>query len=210
MDSLNRIWHWASQQVQEEAHSVTQIRSHEANRVFRLDYAERSLYLKIGPALAHEHERLCWLETRFPAPRPLGFVSDDCLDALLMSALPGNDLAALSSIVTSQEIIARLSTALKVLHTSEPIDWTFGGTGSVLVHGDACLPNFLFCGDHFTGIVDVGDMALGEIETDLSAAIWSLHKNLGSGYGSAFLREYGWHNTDEGYTERLRLRYKQG
>ncbi len=87
-------------------------------------------------------------------------------------------------------------------------DWPFGGCGSVLVHGDACLPNFLFSAEQLSGYIDVGNMALGEPEVDLAAAVWSLQYNLGHGYGLEFLSKYGVEQPDEEEVERLRQLYE--
>ena len=87
-------------------------------------------------------------------------------------------------------------------------DWPFGGCGSVLVHGDACLPNFLFSAEQLSGYIDVGNMALGEPEVDLAAAVWSLQHNLGHGYGLEFLSQYGVEQADEEEVERLRQLYE--
>ena len=201
---------WAAAQTREEARQVTQVGSNAVNTVLRLEGADRSLYLKIGPNLAREQARLGWLAGRLPVPQVLGLVSYHDVDALLMTALPGESLASLKSILPPQEIITRLSEALKTVHAIPLADWPFGSTGTVLVHGDACLPNFLYAGNRFTGCVDVGDMTMGDRETDLSAAVWSLQYNLGPGYGLAFLREHGLHHANEEDAERLRRRYESG
>ena len=127
-----------------------------------------------------------------------------------MSAVEGDSLSSLSALLPPQAIIARLATALRDLHAAPAADWPFGGEGSVLVHGDACLPNFLFVGGHLSGYIDVGDMALADPEVDLAAAVWSLQYNMGAGHGLAFLREYGVVGMDEEDVERLRLSYERG
>ena len=184
--------------------------SNEVNEVYRLDLGGQRLFLKVGPRLQREYERLRWLEGRLPAPRAVGFTSHGGEDALLMAAVEGDSLAALSAALPPQAIIARLATALRDLHAASAADWPFGGKGGVLVHGDACLPNFLFVGDKLSGYIDVGDMELADPEIDLAAAVWSLQYNMGSGHGLAFLREYGVVGATEDEVERLRLSYEQG
>jgi kanamycin kinase len=203
---------WVSSLVEEEVRSFTRVRSKEANEVFQLGFDGRSLFLKIGPDLQREYEKLQWLEGRLPCPRPIGFTTHDIADALLMSAVDGDDLAQLSTLLPPQVILARLATALKVLHTTEITDWSFDGNegGKTLVHGDACLPNFLYRGDHLSGYIDIGDLTVGETEVDLAAAVWSLQYNLGPGHGLAFLREYGLKDADEERVEALRLKYELG
>ena len=203
-------WSWACALVGAESTSSTRIRSGDANQVYRLDVGGEWLFLKVGPQLQPEYEHLIWLEGRLPAPRPLGFTSQSGADALLMSAIEGQDMASLSASLTPQGVIVRLAGALRVLHATPTTDWPFGGNGSVLVHGDACLPNFLFVGENLSGYIDVGDMAVADRRVDLAAAVWSLQYNLGAGHGLTFLREYGVVGANEEDVERLRLGYEQG
>ena len=203
-------WAWVQEQLQATLTSATQVPSNEVNQVFRLNVGSQRLFLKIGPRLQCEYEKLRWLAGRLPAPRPLGFSGEGSQDALLMTAVGGDSLAALSDSLPPLAIIARLAMALRDLHAAPVADWPFSGTGGVLMHGDACLPNFLFVGDHLSGYIDVGDMALADPEVDLAAAVWSLQYNMGAGHGLAFLREYGVAGANEGDVERLRLSYEQG
>lgn len=201
---------WACALAGAEPATSTRAPSNEVNQVYCLDFGPQRLFLKIGPRLQREYERLRWLEGRLPAPRPLELTSEGSADALLMSAVAGDSLAALSASLPPQAVIARLATALRDLHAAPAADWPFGEKGGVLVHGDACLPNFLFVGDHLSGYIDVGDMALADPEVDLAAAVWSLQYNMGAGHGLAFLREYGVVGANEEDVERLRLSYEQG
>jgi hypothetical protein len=41
-----------------------------------------------------------------------------------------------------------------------------------LVRGDACLPNSIVGDDGVNGRIDLGDPGVGQIEDDLSAAVW--------------------------------------
>jgi aminoglycoside phosphotransferase len=186
---------------------VIRVRSNEVNEVFRLGCDSASFFLKIGPNLKREYERLQWLEGRLPAPLPIGLTTQGAVDALLMSAVEGDDLSLLSLSLSEESITSRLSEALKVVHNLSTDNWPFGGNGTVLVHGDACLPNFLYNGNHLSGYIDVGEMTLAEAEVDLAAAVWSLQRNLGPGYGLAFLHTYGLEEADEEEVERLRLLY---
>lgn len=200
---------WACDVARPALQYVTQIRSNEVNRVYWLQFDSAALILKAGPDLEREYQRLQWLQGRLPAPRAIGFTTCDGVDAILMSAIEGKDLAELKAVLPAATIIERLAEALKRVHAVDIADWPFGGTGSVLVHGDACLPNFLYAAGTLSGYIDVGDMALGEPEVDLAAAVWTLQYNLGLGHGRAFLQEYGWSDMDDDAIEELRLRYEQ-
>lgn len=203
---------WVSALVEEEARSFTRVESNEANRVFRLDFDRQSLFLKIGPNLQREYEKLRWLEGRLRCPRPIGFTAHEEADALLTSAIDGEGLAQLSASLPPQTVISRLATALLDLHATDTTGWPFGTSseGKVLVHGDACLPNFLYRDGYLSGYIDVGEMTVAEPEVDLAAAVWSLQYNLGPGHGLAFLRKYGIKEADEERVEALRLKYELG
>ncbi len=203
---------WVISVVGEKIRSCKPVRSNEINRVFGLVFDHHSLFLKIGPGLEREYEKLRWLTDRAPCPRPVGFTRFEKEDALLMTAIDGEDLAELSAALPPERVIGLLAQSLLRLHATPVHDWHFGDTdeGSVLVHGDACLPNFLYRDGQLTGYVDLGDLSVAEREVDLSAAVWSLQYNLGPGYGLSFLREYGLTDADETHVEALRLQYEQG
>jgi aminoglycoside 3'-phosphotransferase-2 len=203
---------WVSSTVPEEVQSVTRVESNEVNRVFRLEFDRQTLYLKIGPDLQREYEKLQWLAGRLPCPRPVGLLPRGETDGLLTSAIEGDGLAGLCASLPPHIIVSRLVSALKTLHATPITDWPFGraNEGDVLLHGDACLPNFLFMGDLLSGYIDVGDMRVGAPEVDLAASVWSLQYNLGPGHGLAFLHAYGVQDADEERVEALRWRYEEG
>lgn len=206
----NWALNWAVAQARAEPISITHAPSNEVNQVYCLDFGGQRLFLKVGPRLKVEYVRLIWLQGKLPAPRPVGFSSLGSTDAMLTHALEGHSLAVLTNSLTPKEILTRLAHALKALHSTPTTDWPFGGSGNVLVHGDACLPNFLFAGKQLSGYIDLGDMALGEPEVDLAAAVWSLQYNLGVGYGLEFLRQYGVEQANEEEVELLRQMYETG
>ena len=63
---------------------------------------------------------------------------------------------------------------------------------SVLIHGDACLPNVMIDGERFAGFIDCGAAGFGNRHTDLFWTLWSLEYNLKTdAYGQRFLDAYG-------------------
>ena len=58
-----------------------------------------------------------------------------------------------------------------------------------------------------SGYIDLGDMGVGDVEIDLSAAVWSLQYNLGPGLGLAFLNAYGRPGATDRDADRLRTMY---
>lgn len=205
------VINWVSSVIPETLVSTDRVPSNEINEVFRFAFARQVVFVKLGPNLKQEYEKLQWLEGHLPCPKPLGFNTFSGTDALLMSAVEGEDLSGLAAILPPAEIIRRLVLALKTLHSTSLIDCPLARSqgGTILVHGDACLPNFLYHKDCLSGYIDVGDMRIDTPDVDLSAGVWTLQRNLGPGYGLAFLREYGIVDANETDVERLRLMYEQ-
>ena len=64
-----------------------------------------------------------------------------------------------------------LASALRAFHSASARDCPFEAyiPGESLVHGDACLPNFMVADNRLSGYIDLGDMGVGDVEVDLSA-----------------------------------------
>lgn len=178
--------------------------------VYRIRTPRDSYFLKIAPDLAAEHERLHWLENKLPAPKVISFIHIEDKDVLLLSAIEGKNLAVLKNEWAAEKVVEKLAGALLRFHETKTRDCPFGNPGrnKVLVHGDACLPNFIFNGDIFSGYIDLGDMRIDTSDVDLAAAVWSLDHNLGPGYGLPFLKKYGVRNPDEELVEKLKAQYE--
>lgn len=171
-------------------------------------------YLKVGAGLADERDRLVWLDGRLGAPRLLGYRDGEVLDALLTAPAAGTDLTRPEWKARPETLVRLLADALRGVHALDTADCPFRDESdrptvgpTVVVHGDACLPNVLAEGDSVTGVLDVGELRVASPEVDLAAACWSLDYNLGPGWGGAFLAAYGWPEHDDETVERLRLRY---
>lgn len=180
--------------------------------VYQLQTTDGNYYLKLknGSNFSNESERLGWLETRVPVPSVVGSTQKDGVGALLLTAIEGKNLAALSKQWPAEEVVDQLVRALHRFHATDPTNWPFEEQeeGMVLVHGDACLPNFIFTEEGLGGYVDLGETALGYPEIDLRAAVWSLQYNLGSGHGVDFLKKYGYQNASEEKVEEFILEYE--
>ena len=180
------------------------------SKVFKLHGTDGRYFLKVGTKLEKERERLEWLNNKLPVPQVVGFTKIDDKEALLLSAIEGKNLAALSKEWPPEKIVEKLAEALRQFHAVDAKNCPFGKleSGKILVHGDACLPNFIFQGDNFSGYIDLGDLMVASPDVDFSAAIWSLQYNLGSGYGGMFLKKYGVENVTDEMVEKLRLKYE--
>ncbi|MDP3770607.1 MAG: phosphotransferase [bacterium] len=200
---------WAENQLNDKA-TITKEEYGDQSKVFRFHTPLRSYFLKIGTGLEKERERLEWLDGKLPVPKVVGFTKIDDKDALLLSAIEGKNLATLSKEWPAERVVDKLVKALRQFHAVNAKNCPFGTfePNNVLVHGDACLPNFIFQDDNFSGYIDLGDMMVANPEVDFSAAIWSLQYNLGLGYGRMFLEKYGVKNVTDELVEKLRLRYE--
>ena len=179
--------------------------------VYNLIGLNESYFLKIAPKLAEERERLEWFCGKLSVPKVIGFTHIGDKDVLLLSAIKGTNLAKLKKEWPADKVVNKLAEALLKFHAASAKNCPFGNPGpnKILVHGDACLPNFIFQGDEFSGYIDLGDARVDMPEVDLSAAVWSLQYNLGPGYGLKFLKEYGIKNASEEMAEKLRLHYEE-
>jgi len=200
---------WAKERL-DESTTITKEELGDQSEVFKLHAESGDYFLKIGVGLEKERERLEWLNGKLPVPKVIGFTKIDDKGALLLSAIEGKNLAVLSKEWLAEKVIVKLAEALQQFHAVDAKNCPFGNyeTGKVLVHGDACLPNFIFQGDNFSGYIDLGDLMVASPEVDFSAAIWSLQYNLGVGHGRMFLEKYGVKNASEELVEKLRLKYE--
>lgn len=200
---------WAKKQLNEVTDVVKEHYGDQSN-VFKLHATDGNYFLKVGTKLEKERERLEWLNGKLPVPKVISFTKIDDKDALLLSAIEGKNLAALSKEWPPEKVAEKLAEVLLQFHAVDAKNCPFGKfeSGKVLVHGDACLPNFIFQSDNFSGYIDLGDLMVASPEVDFSAAIWSLQYNLGTGYGGAFLKRCGINNVTDDMVEKLRLKYE--
>ncbi len=200
---------WAEKQLNSTAIATREPHGDQST-VYHLATKTDNYFLKIGLGLTKERERLEWLNERVSVPKVIGFTHIEDKDALLLSAIEGINLSKLSKKWPTDKIIKKLVEALYQFHSTNTRDCPFGAEGKdmVLVHGDACLPNFIFQGDALSGYIDLGNVQINVPEIDFSAAIWSLQYSLGPGYGTKFLKEYGAQNVTEQFAEELKLRYE--
>ena len=158
--------------------------------IFKKD--NQKYFIKIAEDLKKEHSNLLALVGVVQVPQVIGFKSFEDKDVLITKAIEGKNLAELSEELAPEVIVNLLVIAVKDFHNKTK------SLGETWVHGDACLPNFIFDKDfNLAGYIDLGDARIESVEEDLSAAIWSLEKNIGKGFGELFLREYGYSDMSE-------------
>ena len=167
------------------------------------------VYVKRAADLSAEHERLRWLEGRWPVPEVVAMLEAQGDDWLVTRELRGVQLCDPSVGWEAARVARFFGETLRSLHETDASGCPFGvrKRGNVLVHGDYCLPNVLVDHGGLSGVVDVGGAGLGNPEDDLAAGVWTLQYNFGPGHAGEFLAAYGWPPMSDGAIEKLRRRY---
>jgi kanamycin kinase len=169
-------------------------------------------------SIEDEVARLAWLHGRVPVPRVLESGAAHGCDWMLTAALPGSNAIDPSWTSEPERLALALGAGLRRLHEvaidgcpfdantraleearkrMDPLSFTAPEAlepveqDLVVTHGDACLPNFLLEDWSVTGYVDLGAMGVADRWRDIAVCLWSLERNLGSGWDRAFLQGYG-------------------
>jgi kanamycin kinase len=184
--------------------------SSDKNSVYEIITSSQRYFLKIGPNLEKENEKLHWLKGKLPTPNVIAFTKHADTEALIMTAVEGTNLAYLAKEWGAEKVVNKLAEALLAFHSTDISSYPLSqpSKADVLVHGDACLPNFIYKGEKLSGYIDLGDLQVGDREIDLAAAVWTLQYNFGPGYGVKFLETYGIHNPTPELAEKLRMVYE--
>ena len=147
---------WVKKQLGSDAIVTREIHGNQSN-VFKVEASKGNYFLKIGIKLKNEKERLEWLRGKLPVPEVVGFIRIEDKEALLLTAIEGNNLAILKKEWLPEKVIDKLVEVIKKFHSVSTESCPFGvfESGRVLVHGDACLPNFIFKDEDFSGYIDI-------------------------------------------------------
>jgi aminoglycoside phosphotransferase len=152
----------------------------------------KSYYLKVSATLKTEYENLRKLDGTLNVPKVIGFHHADTHDYLLISELPGNNLAELATSWPKLKVVDTFAEAVRHLHTINASNiFPEAGATDVLLHGDMAMPNIIIAEETPVGYIDLGQLSFGPPELDLADAIWSLQRNIGPDYGELFLEKYG-------------------
>ena len=176
--------------------------------VYKIRTSEKNFYLKIASALQTERQNLLKIQPYIQVPHVISFGRITDRDHLLLSEIPGNNLAELIEERSNIEIIRVFADAIRKFHSLD-IDKLFPGSppGLVVTHGDMALPNIIWSKSNSIGYIDLGKMSVGSPDIDLADAIWSLQRNIGPDYGKVFLEEYGNVVMTKRLDEALKFRY---
>jgi aminoglycoside phosphotransferase len=179
------------------------------DEVFKIATDQDTFYLKISDNLSNESENLKKLSAHLPVPKVRAFKTVHDKDCLLLTAIPGKNLAEYVGDWSNEDIVRRFAKAAKRFHSMKVYDVFPGAfvTGAVVVHGDLAMPNIIYDDNGLAGFIDMGQMTISTPDTDLADAIWSLQRNIGPGYGELFLQEYGPTPITDKIDEALKYRY---
>ncbi len=205
MDEQTEVW--AKKSIDRNSlDSIETVMSADQNSVYKITTGNTTYFLKDGPKLMPEHDRLIWLDGKLPVPKVIDWrETKNGSHQLITSGIKGENLAELANKVDRTDLINWLAQTLHTIHSVDITDCPFGEKteGAVFTHGDACLPNFLFENGQLQGIIDLGDSGINDRKVDLAAAVWSLNLNCGPGYGVPFLKAYGIDSPTEEYAAEL-------
>ncbi|HSW91716.1 MAG TPA: phosphotransferase [Candidatus Saccharimonadales bacterium] len=170
--------------------------------VYKIHSAEGGFYLKINLSLKNEYDSMLRIQHFLSTPKAIGFTRIAGKEYLLMTEVPGNNLAELVGEWRTDTIIREFAKAVRLFHTLSVTDVfpeSDVSASSVVLHGDMSFPNVIFSEPGSPSYIDLGQVSIGSLENDLADALWSVQRNLGPGYGEQFLEEYG----DVAMTEKI-------
>lgn len=204
-----RAKEWLSEVLGVPFRATKHIHSNQ-DEVYKIEASSNNYYLKISKALGAERDNLKKLENILNVPKVIDFYDAGERDYLLISELPGKNLVELIKEWPDLSIVDKFAQAIKELHNVD-IAMVFpkASPADVLLHGDMALPNIIMTDQGHIGYIDVGQMSFGSPDSDLADAIWSLQRNIGSGYGQLFLEKYGQVAMTPKIKEALEFRYEQ-
>lgn len=185
-----------------------QVHSHQ-DEVYRIATQHSGYYLKISATLKSEHDNLKKLETLLNVPKIIDFYDGKEKDYLLITELPGKNLAELIGKYSNTDIVETFAKATRQLHAVDATTvFPKASKEDVLLHGDMALPNIIISELGSIGYIDFSQLAYGSPELDLVDAIWSLQRNIGPKYGELFLEKYGQVTITPKIVKALEFRYK--
>ena len=130
-----------------------------------------------------EEMALSWLQGRLPVPRVLSCIRKDGFSYILMEKLKGRMLCDPKILHNRNRLTKTAATAIRMLRAVDISGCPFNDwQGTVLCHGDLCLPNIFADNRGITGFIDLGSCHVGSADEDVKDCIWSLEANLTGEY----------------------------
>ena len=137
-----------------------------------------------------EEMALSWLQGRLPVPRVLSCIRKDGFSYILMEKLKGRMLCDPKILHNRNRLTKTAAAAIRMLRAVDISGCPFNdGQGTVLCHGDLCLPNIFADNRGITGFIDLGSCHVGSADEDVHTCIWSLEANLTGEYSDGTVEE---------------------
>ena len=137
-----------------------------------------------------EELALSWLQGKLPVPKVLSCTHKDGFSYILMEKLKGRMLCDPKILHNRNRLTKTAAAAIRMLRAVDISGCPFNdGQGSVLCHGDLCLPNIFADNRGITGFIDLGSCHVGSADEDVHTCIWSLEANLTGEYSDGTVEE---------------------
>lgn len=209
MEAINqRTRDWLTRQLGADFTLEKHTYSHQ-DEVYKIQTPQQNVYLKIALDLEAERNNIIKTAPYLQVPKVLSFCRLRDTDHMLLGEVPGKNLAELVGEWDKIAIVKEFARATKKFHELD-VHLLFpdqAAPGLVVLHGDMSLPNILCTAPSQASYIDLGQMHVGSLDTDLADALWSLQRNMGSDYGQLFLNEYGNVTMTEKLTQALAYRH---
>ena len=117
-------------------------------------------------------------------------IRKDGFSYILMEKLKGRMLCDPKILHNRNRLTKTAAAAIRMLRAVDISGCPFNdGQGTVLCHGDLCLPNIFADNRGITGFIDLGSCHVGSADEDVHTCIWSLEANLTGEYSDGTVEE---------------------
>lgn len=177
--------------------------------VYKIQAQNKNFYLKLSLNLTNEHDNLLKMRPYLHVPDVISFGHIFGIDHLLLSEVPGKNLAEFVGEWEDVAIVREFAKAVKKFHMLDVniFSQEEQQPDVVVLHGDMALPNIVYADSNSVSYIDLGQIHIGTPDIDIADALWSLQRNVGPDYGELFLKEYGQVKMTEKLDTALRFRY---
>lgn len=133
-----------------------------------------------------------YLINKLPVSQSVLYLEDVNYSYYVKTKLEGTSLVSKKYLKNPKKLAKLLGQAMKMFHSATSPNCplvNLNTNGSILIHGDFCLPNILVKNNKISGFIDTEATGLGDPWEDYAWCIWSYEYNLGTKEYTNFLLE---------------------